>query len=134
MVLDTINEVLGVFKSHAHSNALGLHLDIARFEHFKHIASRVPGCKHYRTGIFVALFGIKTRYYIILYFQRSNPSFKVHFTATSQYCVANILNNHREAVGANMWMSIDKNIFGSTMLIENLQDSVNRATFFASRV
>ena len=123
MILNPVNQSLGMFHPNPDRKWLGLDEDIFPVKQLEDITGGMTGCQNH--GIrryFSCSFHPNTIYPAAFHHQIRDPGFKMDFSAMRQDGFPNGFYHARKSIGSDMRMGIDQNIFRSPMRNQQRQN------------
>ena len=133
MILYFINQSLLMLHSYSHSKPLSFKCDTFVVKHLVDIPRRMSSSKHHcPTLVFCAVGSYNTFDCIILNYQMRHLRLKMYLTATIKDRLSHLLDNLRQTICADMWVSLIQNRILSPMIMENLQYTLTVTFLLAS--
>ena len=134
VILNLVNDALGVFQAHTHGNALGFDCDIAVVEHLIDVTGRVTCSQNNRAIKELASCSFHACHTTVLDNESSHPGLEVYLTSALQNGFPHRLDDTRQLVTADMGMGIDEDILSRPMLNKDAEHTIYRAAFLAAGV
>ena len=134
VILYGVYELLGMFQTHPHGDALGLELHPLVVQHVVDIAGRVPGGQNDRAGILPPVGRDDAPHLVALDNKAIHAGLEVDFASRLENAVAHALDNGGQFVGADMRMGIGEYRYRGTMLAKDLQNAVYIAPLLTAGV
>ena len=134
VILDLVDDALGVFKSHTHGNALGLEGDAAVMQHLVNVACRMARGQDNRTAECLASRCFNARHLATVDNEVGDAGLEMDLATAAQDGLAHGLDDARQFVAADVGMGIDEDILSRPMLDKNSQNAVHRAALLAAGV
>ena len=106
MILNLVNQMLRMLKSHSHGQAFGLNTNFLLPKHLIYVTGRMPCCKNYRP---LKLFSSVTRhtsYLAIFYNKPCDTGRKMYFTTTLNNRITHSFNHTWQFITTYVRMSI----------------------------
>ena len=138
MILYPVYSILWMLQAHTDSNPLSLKCKTLICKKMVYVSRRMAGGKYNRTLVRFALCRCHTcnMAHTVFHFNvyRYDSRSKIYDPATALDCLTHSLDNGRQAIRTNMWMSIYKYITQGAVLMEYIENDVNRTTFATASV
>lgn len=136
VVLQAVDEFLGVFEAHAYGDAFGLDVDALVAQEVVDVACRVPCGEEYRPVPLapVAVGDAGHGGLVVVENQAGDTCAEMYLAARGKDGFAHGLDDGRQTVGADVRMRVDQDVVLRPVLIEDAQYFVDRSAFLAAGI
>jgi hypothetical protein len=124
MVLNLVNQFLGVLHPNPKGKRLGLKSKACLMKHLIHIMSRMSGGQHQGTSLHNTPIGESTRQPALMHLYAFNPGAEMNLPPAITNCFSHPADDIWQAIAPNMGMSLVQDLIRSSKMMKHTQHPV----------